>query len=310
MNSEADGSAEKSELPQRATPPGRGARGGLRNGARVTGSADRHTASREVVWFVGLTFAVSTIFYVLMSRAGDLAAAGPLIIGLMWTPGLVALALQLWFRRSLRGLGWGFGGTRYWAAGYFVPILYALVTYVLIWASPLGDVDWEVLGRLRTKWFLLGLGTVNSCLFALGEEIGWRGYLVPRLARLYSFDRTSITSGLIWAVWHYPLILFAGYSSGAPAWYSILCFTVMVVGISYLYTWITLESGSVWPAVLLHGSHNLYVQGVFDRATIDTGPTAWWTGEFGAGLAIAGVVVALVTRWLPRSGSAAVRVSG
>lgn len=276
----------------------------------MTSSLGPEATSREIVWFVGLTFAVSSIFYVLMSRVGDVAAAGPLIIGLMWTPGLVALSLQLWFRRSLRGLGWGLGGTRYWAAGYFVPILYALVTYVLIWASPLGEIDWEVLGRLRTKWYLLGLGTVNSCLFALGEEIGWRGYLVPRLARLYSFDRTSIASGLIWAVWHYPLILFAGYDGGTPVWYSTLCFTVMVVGISYFYTWITLRSGSVWPAMLLHGSHNLYIQGVLDRATIDTGPTAWWSGEFGAGLAIAAVVVALVTRKLPRSWSVAVRESG
>jgi membrane protease YdiL (CAAX protease family) len=254
-----------------------------------------------VLWFVGLTLAVSSVFYVLVARAGiESASAQWLVLGLMWTPGLVALGLQLRFRRTLRGLGWGFGGGRYWAAGYFVPILYALLTYLLVWASPLGDVNWEVLGRFRARWYVLVPGTIQSCLFALGEEIGWRGYLVPRLARLYGFDRTAITSGLIWAAWHYPLILFAGYSGGAPAWYSILCFTVMVVGISYFYTWITLKSGSLWPAVLLHGSHNLYIQGVFDRATIDTGPTAFWTGEFGAGLAVAAVLVALVTRRLPR----------
>ena len=214
---------------------------------------------------------------------------------------MVALGLQLRFRGSLRGLGWGFGGTRYWLAGYFVPILYALITYLLIWASPLGDVDRDVFTRLGARWYLLGLGTVQSCLFALGEEIGWRGFLVPRLARVYSFDKVAIGSGLIWATWHFPVILFGGYSGGAPAWYSIVCFTVLVVGVSYFYTWITLASGSVWPAMLLHGSHNLYIQGVLDRATIDTGPTAYWTSEFGAGLAIAAVLVALVTRRLPRS---------
>ena len=255
----------------------------------------------ELVWFVGLTFAVSTIFYVLVVRLGDMSAYGGLLVaGLMWTPGLVALALQARFRRTVRGLGWRLGGGRYWFAGYFVPILYALVTYLLIWASPLGDVDWETLGRLRSRWYLLILGTLTSSLFALGEELGWRGFLVPRLARLYGFERTAIISGLIWAVWHFPLILFGDYRGGAPVAYSMLCFTVMVVGISYLFAWITLRSGSVWPAVLLHGSHNLYVQGVFDRATIDTGPTALWAGEFGAGLAIAAVLVALVVRWLER----------
>jgi hypothetical protein len=59
----------------------------------------------------------------------------------------------------------------------------------------------------------------------------------------------------------------------------------------------------VWPAVLLHGSHNLYVQGVFDRATVDTGPTEFWIGEFGAGLAVVAVVVALLSRRLPRPAS-------
>ena len=264
-------------------------------------SAPSRDVRTEAKWFVGLTFAISTVFYVLMARVGDLADAGLLVVGLMWTPGLVALALQLRFRGTLRGLGWGFGGWRFWAAGYFVPILYAVLTYVLIWASPLADFNFEVLERLRASWYLLILGSVQSCLFALGEEIGWRGFLVPRLGSFSSFDRTSIVSGLIWAVWHYPLILFAGYDSGAPAWYSILCFTVMVVGISYFYTWITLESGSVWPAMLLHGSHNLYIQGLLDRATIDTGPTPYWTSEFGAGLALMAIVVALISRRLPRS---------
>lgn len=264
-------------------------------------SPSRPQDRSEVVWYVGLTFAVSIVFYVLAARAeGPTADGGLLVMGLMWTPGLVALALQWRFRGSLRGLGWGFGGWRYWLLGYFAPVLYALVTYVLIWASPLGDFDWGALDRLQARWYLLIPGSIQSCLLALGEEIGWRGFLVPRLARFSSFDRTSIVSGLVWAVWHYPLILFAGYSGGLPAWYSVLCFTVTLVGISYLFAWITLKSGSVWPAMLLHASHNLYVQGFFDRATVDTGPTAWWTGEFGTGLALAGVVVALVTRRLPR----------
>jgi membrane protease YdiL (CAAX protease family) len=158
----------------------------------------------------------------------------------------------------------------------------------------------DTLDRLGARWHLLLIGSIQSCFFAVGEEIGWRGFLVPRLAREHGLDRVAVTSGLIWAVWHYPLILFAGYSGGAPAWYSLLCFTVLVVGISYFYAWITVRSTSVWPAMLLHGSHNLYIQGLLDRATIDTGPTPYWTGEFGAGLAIAAVVVALVTRRLSR----------
>ncbi|MDX1500717.1 MAG: CPBP family intramembrane glutamic endopeptidase [Thermoanaerobaculia bacterium] len=250
---------------------------------------------------MGLTLAVSSVFYVLMARAGGLTAGGAALVPwLMWTPGLVAVALQLRFRRSLAGLGWSAGKTRYWIAGYFVPIAYSLVVYALIWASPLGDFDLTALDRLRERWPLLFLGSLQSCLFALGEEIGWRGYLVPRLARLLDFDGVALTSGLIWALWHAPLVLFAGYRSEAPVGYSLLCFTLLAVGASYLYAWIRLKSGSLWPAVLLHGSHNLWVQGFFDRATLDTGPTEYWSGEFGAGLAAAAIVIALVTRRLAR----------
>jgi len=48
------------------------------------------------------------------------------------------------------------------------------------------------------------LGVLISCLTALGEEIGWRGFLVPQLASVTSFTKTALISGLIWAVWHYP----------------------------------------------------------------------------------------------------------
>ena len=46
------------------------------------------------------------------------------------------------------------------------------------------------------------------------------------------------------------------------------------------------NSGSFWPAVVFHAAHNVVIQGIFDGATIDTGPTLWITTEFGAGLTI------------------------
>lgn len=269
----------------------------------------RSRSSKESLAFVALTLAVSTVFYVALVRAGSLESPGAtwLVFGLMWTPGVVALALQLAFRRTVRGLGWGFGGGRWWALAYLAPIVYAGVTYALIWATPAGDVQAGIFGRLAAKWYLVPLGALQASLFALGEEIGWRGFLVPRLGERFGLDGTALVSGAVWAVWHWPLIAFAGYSGGAPSTYSIACFTVMVLGISYLFAWITLRSGSVWPAMLLHASHNQWIQGFFDRATVDTGPTEGWTGEFGAGLALAAIVVALVVRRLRPAAVTAVR---
>jgi membrane protease YdiL (CAAX protease family) len=74
--------------------------------------------------------------------------------------------------------------------------------------------------------------------------------------------------------------------------YAIGCFTVMVLGMSFLLAWVRLGLGSVWPAALLHAAHNLWVQAVFDPLTRDSGPTAYLTGEFGAALALAVVAAA------------------
>jgi membrane protease YdiL (CAAX protease family) len=93
------------------------------------------------------------------------------------------------------------------------------------------------------------------------------------------------------------VLLFADYNAGTAPWYSLLCFTVMVLGISFLFAWMRLKSGSLWTGVLLHASHNLFIQSFFDRITADTGHTRYIIGEFGAGLAIAAVCLALYFWW-------------
>ena len=68
----------------------------------------------------------------------------------------------------------------------------------------------------------------------------------------------------------------------------------VVIGISFVFAWLRLASGSVWTGMLLHASHNLFIQGIFDPLTVDTGRTKWIIGEFGIGLAIIAVVMAIV----------------
>ncbi|MGI8510747.1 MAG: CPBP family intramembrane glutamic endopeptidase, partial [Gemmatimonadaceae bacterium] len=104
------------------------------------------------------------------------------------------------------------------------------------------------------------------------------------------FTRTALLSGIIWSAWHLPLIIFADYNGGTPPAYSIMCFVIMVIGISFPMAWIRLRSGSIWPAALLHASHNLYIQGFFDRVTDDTGITKYLLSEFGAVLALTAVI--------------------
>jgi membrane protease YdiL (CAAX protease family) len=247
----------------------------------------------ELATFLGLAFALSAVFWWLIIEAGSLGAhGGAYVFALMWCPGVSALATRLAFQHNVRGEGWGLGAPRWAALAYLLPLGYATASYGLVWLAGLGGVD---LGRFQTgvATFVV-LGSLQSFLSATGEELGWRGFLVPTLARTMSFGRVAIVSGAIWAAWHVPLIAFADYNSGTPTWYAVLCFAVMVVSLAVPLAWLRLRSGSVWPAAILHASHNLFVQGFFDRVTVDTGPTRWLTGEFGAAM----VLTIGVTAWI------------
>jgi membrane protease YdiL (CAAX protease family) len=255
------------------------------------------TARSRVITYLVLTFALSSIFYWQIAGSGQMKMLP--VLGLMWCPGVAALITRLVFQRNLRGIGWGWGRTRWQILSYVLPPLMSLVVYGLVWLTGLGGFSGEgvtgmvtreigvtlplplVLGMLATVGFLQGV------VFALGEEIGWRGLLVPELARTTSFNNVALISGVAWSVYHYPLILSSDYTSGAPKWYVLLVFTWMVIASSYIYAWFRLKSGSVWTAVFLHASHNLFVQEIFDPLTVDHGVTKYITTEFGAGLAVA-----------------------
>ncbi len=253
---------------------------------------DRDTRA-PLATFLALTFACSAVFYALIIRAGSLGAQhGLYVLGLMWCPGISALVTRLVFQRNVRGQGWRWGDTRWEALAYVLPVLYAAVAYGAVWLTRLGGVD---LTKFHTPVAtFIGLGTLQSLLSATGEELGWRGFLVPTLARTMSFRRTALVSGSIWAAWHVPLIVGADYNAGTPSWYSVPCFAIMVVSLAFPLAWLRLRSGSVWPAAILHASHNLFVQGFFDVVTVNTGPTRWLTSEFGAALA----VTIVITAWL------------
>jgi uncharacterized protein len=260
----------------------------------------------SIVVYVILTFALSAIFYRLIIHNGSLAAHGGLyVLALMWSPGVAGLLTRLFFQGNLRGHGWGWGKTKYQFASYLIPLAYAAVVYVPLWIAHFADFHASIIGRLCQRfglhpsvahYFLLiaTVGMAQSCMSALGEELGWRGFLVPQLAKVMPFGGVALVSGVIWSLWHYPLILLANYHGAGPTWYSLVCFTVMVLGISFLFAWMRLKSGSVWTGMFLHASHNIFIQGFFDPLTRPALLTRYLIGEFGAGLAIIAVIIAVI----------------
>ncbi len=256
------------------------------------------TPRQRIVAFLVLTYALSTIFYVPIATSGKLRMLP--VFGLMWCPGTAAVIIRLVTQRNLRGTGWKWGATRWQVVSYLLPPALGAVIYGLVWTTGFGTFNAAGLTQQMgapiplpaTLALIATLGLILSAIFALGEEIGWRGFLVPELAQVTSFTQTALISGAAWSVYHYPLILFADYNSGAPKWFALLVFTWMVVASSFVYAWLRLRSGSVWTGVILHGSHNLFIQQVFDQLTKDEGLTRYVTTEFGVGLAIGYSLVA------------------
>jgi membrane protease YdiL (CAAX protease family) len=281
-------------------------------GKAMSGKAMSQMTKKKLALFLVLTTALSAVFHVVIARAGSIRAnSGLYVAGLMWSPGAAALVTQLVTEGSLRGLGWRWGKTRYQLLSIALPLAIVSVTYAVIWLTGLGGfpdpafVEEQIMGQLdfevsQTQAILIyavvsaTYGLAASSLTALGEEIGWRGFLVPELARPSNFTKTALISGTIWAVWHYPGMVFADYGSEAPIWYGMICFTVMAVAFSVIMAWIRLRSGSVWTAMFLHAAHNVFVQRIFTPLTADTGVTEYVIDEFGAGLAIVYAMVAFV----------------
>ena len=217
------------------------------------------------------------------------------VLAWMWCPSIAALLTCILHEKNLSAFGWGPGKPRYLLLSYFLPLAYSFIAYFIVWSFRWGGIE-RSLDLKFFKFFVISatLGILVSSLSSLGEEIGWRGFLVPELAKVTTFTKTSIISGVIWGVWHYPLILFADYNSGTFAWFGLSCFSVMILGISFPLAWLRLKSGSVWTAVIFHASHNLFIQQVFDPLTKDTGATKYLIGEFGIVLAIIAIPLAFI----------------
>lgn len=263
---------------------------------------------KKVIVFLILTFVLSSIFYYLIIAAETMHAGGGwYVFALMWCPGIAGLLTRLFYHRTIAGFGWRLGKIRYQALSYCLPILYALIVYGIVWMTGLGGFyNQEYLAKITERLVsalesgalspanvitlyvlvLAILGVIGASFSALGEEIGWRGFLVPELAKIYSYTQTTLMSGGIWLIWHLPILFFADYNSEAPVWFAFICFSILVLGMSFAFTWLRLKSGSLWTAVFMHASHNVFIQQFFTPFTYNTGNTAYFIDEFGLGLAL------------------------
>jgi membrane protease YdiL (CAAX protease family) len=273
--------------------------------------AARHKA---IYLFLFITLLLSAVVWILTIHAGGKAGGfGNRVYGygIMWCPALAAYITCKILRRNISGLAWQWGNSRYLIWSYLTPLLYCATAYTVVWAlggggfynqafleSMQADLAWN---NIPTNVFLLlffilqgTIGLIPSMATALGEEIGWRGFLLPEIAAsTNSYTKTSLIMGLIWAIWHYPLLIFGNYNAGAPSLYSLATFTLGVISVSFVFTWFRLKSNTLWTGVMLHASHNLFIQAVFNPITIEYKNTKYFTGEFGIALPLISFILAI-----------------
>ncbi|GEJ44736.1 CPBP family intramembrane glutamic endopeptidase [Chryseobacterium sp. ON_d1] len=264
---------------------------------------------KNIATYLILTLLFCLPVYYMCIRTGKLGGG---IISyatiVMWCPAIAALLTCRIRNIPVSSLGWKWGLTKYQIMAYCIPVLYTFIPYLIIWMSGAGGfynhefvaevgkgMGWNLSDGLTIILYIIlmsSFGMVRSIGSALGEEIGWRGLLTPQLAKINSYTATSLWMGLIWSIYHYPLLLFSNYNSGGPKWLALLCFTIMIFASCFIFTWLRLKSGSLWTGAILHASHNLFIQSIFTPLTADTGNTNYYIDEFGIALPIATAIVA------------------
>jgi membrane protease YdiL (CAAX protease family) len=262
----------------------------------ATGDPERRRARQKIAIFLILVTAFAGALDVLRV----LVPSGTNLIILTWTPrladalamwsvgiaGLIALAV---IDRSLEDIGLRLGPPKYLFLALAIPITYCAAIYVPVWVLGLGRFAGTAALWTAMQSTLLHLPL--RLLVAAGEEFGWRGVLVPNLARTVDIKLVAFLPGAIWALWHYPDILFFDYNVGTPFIFALTCFSVSLLGAGAFLSWLRLASNSIWPAVLFHAIHNSVISGIFDRVTEHNAMTFYFTTEFGAGQAVAGAVI-------------------
>ena len=184
-------------------------------------------------------------------------------VAYMWTPGIAVLVMLLivtrdgFSREGWKGLGLHRLGLRVWWIAFFGALLISLIATAIVWVTPLASfVMPDNLGGEAFEFVLIGL-IFGTLIIAMGEELGWRGYLLPRLLTL-GRTRALVLVGLIQAAWHMPAIFLATwiYPPEANKLIILPLFVATMIGESFFLGPLRLYTGSVWPASLGHATFN------------------------------------------------------
>jgi membrane protease YdiL (CAAX protease family) len=266
----------------------------------MVGDAPSHSlAVRQVAAFLVVTLGLALAIALALPNAG----IAPLI-SIVFPTIAVVVALTLVTPRGQRRAAWagiGFGPSSW--RGLVVAVLGPVIITGLSFAmaDALGVVRFPNLDFSVTSiGGVVGKLTLTTAVFGvifLGEEIGWRGYLLPRLAELMSGRRAAVVTGAFHAVFHLPLLtLTTTYQGAGSRWIVVPTVMVTLTLAGVWYAWLRLSTGSIWAVSLSHSAFN----NVMETATGAAVPTsaaamAYTTTETGV---VTLLIMVLVSGWL------------
>jgi membrane protease YdiL (CAAX protease family) len=264
--------------------------------AAVSSPDLRRTARRGLAIYFALVVVISgslEAYYIFINP--ELLGTLFGLLALMWSPAVASVIARLVLREGFSDVSFRFGGLRtlpWYALGLGVPLAVGILAYGGAWLTGLvgfqGGAGAFVVGLVSAATWI----TIYGFIFTAGEEIGWRGYMLTRLIDA-GVPRPVLVSGLIWALWHLPLILAGIYAAGPYPALSAVLFVVSVTSTSFVYARMRLETGSIWPVIFAHSAWNSIIERPFDGATKGAN-AALWTGESGILPVIVLVVVAVI----------------
>jgi len=181
----------------------------------------------------------------------------------MWTPGIAVLVMLLvvtrdgFSKEGWKSLGLHRLGLSVWWIAFLAALLIGVIATAIVWATPLASFVMPDNPGGEVFGFLIGGLIFGTLVISMGEELGWRGYLLPRLLPL-GRTRALVLVGLIQAAWHMPLIFLttAVYAPEANKLIVLPLFVATIMGESFFLGPLRLYSGSVWPAALGHATFN------------------------------------------------------
>lgn len=194
-----------------------------------------------VRWVDGIRFRRMFAEFGFVPRRNAAQFRHPAIIALLWSAAaivatvlLVMLSVGAAILLGLLDPDWSFPALAASATATGIPA--AVLVLIQVVAIPIAAV-------------------VPNGLFAAGEEIGWRGYMLPRLLRLTGVPTAVAVSGAVWGLWHAPVILL-GYNYSRPGIDGLLLMVIGCICVGAWFSWLRIRGGSVWPAVFAHGALN------------------------------------------------------